>query len=206
MDDNFSLLLENAELKESEQKDGMTGLFNRKTLDSIMPIMMATSIRENRNCSFMMIDLDYFKKVNDGFGHQKGDETLKRAARVIAATLNRGGDMAFRYGGEEFSIFLPDTDEDGSMIIAEKIKVAIAKEFEDEPHMDLKKTASIGVASLSQLDIVGKTSEELVKEIVKCADDAMYKAKGTGRNRVVCYAPADNYVSADNAEESAMAA
>jgi diguanylate cyclase (GGDEF)-like protein len=125
--------------------------------------------------SFMMIDVDEFKSYNDRFGHPAGDEALKMVGNVIRETL-RSADVAARFGGEEFSILLPQTTGEEAVIIAERIRHNI--EHADFPHR--KVTISIGVASCSA-DLCS------AKNIVSAADKALYEAKGSGRNIVRAY-------------------
>jgi len=126
--------------------------------------------------SILFIDLDNFKKVNDTYGHDIGDEVLKKVANILKESV-RETDIAARYGGEEFAISFLGADEEDSYIKAEKIRKTIEKTiFNDYP--DLKISASIGVATIDHSSRA---------DIIKFADEAMYKAKNSGKNKVVKY-------------------
>lgn len=120
-----------------------------------------------------MLDLDDFKLVNDNFGHQKGDEVLVRLADIIQETI-RTMDIAGRYGGEEFSVILPETDLIEAVQSAERIRESIENEF----HQDVQLTASVGIACFPN-------DGDDVTSLVKTADEALYQAKAEGKNQVV---------------------
>lgn len=159
--------------------DPLTGLYNRRYLDTHMPLLMERSITRERPLSVLVIDIDRFKGVNDTHGHDVGDEVIREFAKRIRLTI-RGIDLACRYGGEEFVIVLPDTDVDTAEIIAERLRLRIASSpFEIGPGpLNLDITASVGLSALSR---PGETPDMLLKR----ADLALYEAKNTGRNRVV---------------------
>lgn len=186
--------------------DTLTGLENRGAMDQAMEKILNSDNRLGKNCSFLMLDLDYFKKVNDEFGHGIGDLVLKKLADIIKETI-RVSDYAFRYGGEEFSIILPETELDNAVEVGERIKKAVEEaiiKFEhQEEEKEMKKTVSIGVASTSQiadwqsLKEVSKTNfddklKRIGEELIKKADRALYVAKNEGKNRVV---PFDEKIS-----------
>ncbi|RLE23543.1 MAG: hypothetical protein DRJ50_06015 [Actinobacteria bacterium] len=146
--------------------DGLTGLMNRRQFD----FDVDTTTQRGRSCTAaLMIDVDHFKSFNDTYGHACGDDVLRRVSETINQNLRRG-DIAYRYGGEEFSVLLPGTDNDTAEIVAERVRHAISMIPLD---CDVHVTASIGVASgpSSQLD-----------SVVMAADTAMYGAKSAGRN------------------------
>ncbi|MEX3009305.1 PleD family two-component system response regulator [Hoeflea sp. TYP-13] len=162
--------------------DPLTGLYNRRYLDTHMQLLIERSIARDRLLSVLAVDLDRFKSVNDTYGHDVGDEVLKEFARRIRQTI-RGIDLACRHGGEEFIIVLPDTEG----AIAEKVAERLRREIADVPftvgvdEQQLNITASMGVASLSG-------SQETPATLLKRADVALYEAKARGRNRVVARA------------------
>ncbi|MCP4318856.1 MAG: PleD family two-component system response regulator [Hyphomicrobiales bacterium] len=162
--------------------DPLTGLYNRRYLDSHMQLLIERSIARERLLSVLAIDLDRFKTVNDTYGHDIGDEVLREFAKRIRLTI-RGIDLACRHGGEEFIIVLPDTESN----TAEKVAERLRREIADVPFTvgrdrhQLSITASMGVASLSS---PGETPSTLLKR----ADVALYEAKARGRNRVVARA------------------
>lgn len=183
--EHVALALENARLyKETKMMaitDGLTGLFNHRFFISRLNEEIKRAERYNRPLSLMMMDIDYFKHYNDTHGHQAGDEILRRMAELITKTI-RTSDVAARYGGEEFVIISSETSKERAVQMAERIK----KVIEDYP-FSLKETQpngnltiSIGVATY-QVD--AKNADELLKK----ADDALYRAKEIGRNRVVAH-------------------
>lgn len=160
--------------------DAVTGLYNRHFMSTHLDTVMASARRSGKVVSVLMLDIDFFKSVNDRFGHGGGDEVLREFSRRIANNI-RGGDMAARYGGEEFVVIMPDTDTAFAHVIAERLQSAVADEgfrisTVAEP---VRVTVSIGLAGSSeQIDSAQK--------ILEAADTALYAAKHAGRNRVVC--------------------
>jgi two-component system, cell cycle response regulator len=126
--------------------------------------------------SFMMLDLDHFKKINDTYGHQGGDEALISFSKITKSML-RTYDILCRFGGEEFAIFCPETNAVEANLIAERIRDAIEKQVILYDGIEIKLTVSIGIAELKHRD-------ENVDDIIKRADKALYKAKYLGRNNV----------------------
>ena len=152
--------------------DALTGLLNRRYMEARLAEEIKRSTRHSFPMSFMMLDVDHFKSYNDNFGHPAGDEALRLVGTVIRNTL-RSADVAARFGGEEFSILLPQTTGDEAIAIAERIRHNIASA--DFAHRDV--TVSIGVASCSAELCVSA-------DLVSAADRALYEAKRRGRNRV----------------------
>jgi len=153
------------------QTDALTRLFNRRRLDADLEAECYRANRYERPLSFVMLDVDHFKRFNDRFGHQRGDEALEMVAKVIADTA-RESDTAYRFGGEELAVLCRETDLEGASELAERLRVAVERRMEAEGV-----TASFGVAALAP----GRTSPD---ELVEAADRAMYDAKRAGRNRV----------------------
>jgi len=173
--------IENVLLHEEAQRlsltDGLTGTWNRRFLQMQFRQVLATATRFDRPFSILMLDLDNFKQINDTFGHQKGDEILVEFARRVKLAL-REVDTFARYGGEEFICLLAETDVDGAITTAEKIRDAIRNEaFGDSPERRISLTVSIGVAVYPQ-------HGETYAALVESADQAMYRAKQLGRDRV----------------------
>lgn len=159
--------------------DGLTSILNRRGLEDAANKMQGVCKRINLSMAVLLIDIDHFKKVNDQFGHLSGDDVLKHLATTISNIL-RTGDVAGRYGGEEFCVFLPNTNESDASVLAERIRAGIeAKPFKDYD-LVINITVSIGVA-----DSVRAGYE--FKGLVAAADGAMYAAKNSGRNRVTRY-------------------
>lgn len=154
--------------------DVLTGLYNRRFLDEAMATEFHRALRTRSSLSVIMIDVDHFKKFNDTHGHDQGDRVLKSVAQAIRAAL-RKYDLPCRYGGEEFLAILPNTDGEGALSFAERVRVSIETMTVD----GMKVTASLGVATFPQ--VVVDTPADLIER----ADAALYRAKETGRNRVV---------------------
>ncbi len=160
------------ELEKMVLTDGLTGLFNHKTSYEKLEGIINKAQESRMPLTIMMCDLDHFKRVNDTFGHQTGDEVLLRAAQTILSSV-REVDVAGRYGGEEFIIILPDTDLAEGIHVANRIKGAVAAlDFSQE---DLKVTISLGVCMWE-----GESAIDLVSKV----DKLLYQAKRNGRNRI----------------------
>ena len=169
-----------ADLERDALLDPLTGLFNRRYLDARLGEEVARAHRHGLALSIVLMDIDHFKRVNDGFGHQVGDEVLRQTCRLVER-LTRPADTATRYGGEEMLILAPDTDLNGARRLAESLRTVVGQEviaLDDGTRLSL--TASIGVASLQAAD----TTATLIRR----ADRALYAAKAAGRNRV-CIEP-----------------
>jgi diguanylate cyclase (GGDEF)-like protein len=159
--------------------DGLTGLNNRRSLGEILELEWRRAKRSQSVLSLLFVDIDRFKAYNDTYGHQAGDDALAAVARCIADNIRRPSDSAARYGGEEFIVVLPDTSALGASLIAEKIRSAIsACQIEHAGSEYGCVTASIGTVSREP-----QTDDDLTVAI-KAADEALYNAKATGRNKV----------------------
>lgn len=160
--------------------DSLTGLFNSRYLWARMDEQWATGKREKSMSSLILFDLDFFKRVNDNYGHPVGDEVLKRIGLIIQSAA-RKGDTAARIGGEEFVLFLPNTSVADAAIIAERIRNSISiTTLLTHMSQPIKITISAGVASISK-DYTAITPHTLYSQ----ADKALYLAKEQGRNRVI---------------------
>jgi len=159
--------------------DGLTGILNRRGLEDAALKMQGVCKRINLSMGVLLIDIDHFKNVNDQFGHLSGDDVLKHLAARISKIL-RTGDVVGRYGGEEFCVFMPNTNENEASVLAERIRAGI----EDTPFVDyqlkIAMTVSVGIA-----DSVRAGYD--FKGLVAAADGALYAAKSAGRNRVMRY-------------------
>ncbi|MES0488797.1 MAG: diguanylate cyclase [Leptospirales bacterium] len=160
--------------------DALTGLANRRHFDEFINAEWDNGIRDHNLLSLIMIDIDFFKKYNDGYGHQKGDECIKIVADAIRGQLNRPTDIAARYGGEEFAVILPNTTAQGAFVIAENIQRHIESLALKHDFSEILKvvTVSEGVATIKP------TSTETPGLLIERADKALYAAKHKGRNRV----------------------
>lgn len=166
--------------------DGLTGLANRGAFDEGLDAAVALASRTKSALSLLMMDVDSFKKYNDGYGHPRGDDALRSVADCIARSLPRRTDLAARYGGEEFAVILSATDAAGALRVAERICQCI--ERSQVPHEGSKHafiTISIGVATVSHAD----DSAESAATLIERADTALYRAKLDGGNRVALDVP-----------------
>ncbi|MCV6608864.1 MAG: GGDEF domain-containing protein [Campylobacterales bacterium] len=170
-------------LRDSSLKDALTGLYNRRFLDEYVEKLAPQAIRHKHNVGILMIDMDYFKKVNDNYGHDIGDLVLKELSFILREGV-RESDLVVRYGGEEFIIILNNIDSEDNMIaVAEKLRIAVEdKIINIGNEKTLKKTISLG-ASYFPKDTTS------IWEAIKFADVALYQAKHTGRNKVVRFTP-----------------
>lgn len=163
--------------------DTLTNIPNRRGFDNQITTEWARAIREKKPVSLLMIDIDHFKCLNDTYGHQQGDETLKTIAKVMKQALKRPADFVSRWGGEEFAVILPNTDSNGALAVAESIRSNMELTMINclcgaSP---LRVTVSIGVAT-AEPNLSG-----LIPDFIAQADKALYSAKEAGRNRVVPY-------------------
>ncbi len=165
--------------------DGLTGIPNRRRFDESLGIEWKRAMRNKTPISLILMDIDYFKLYNDHYGHQEGDECLKKVAKTLESLIQRPTDLVSRYGGEEFVALLPETGPDGAKILAERMRQTVEELC--IPHQQSKVsecvTLSLGVASV--VPERGESAEKLVE----MADKALYKAKQSGRNRVELFQP-----------------
>lgn len=166
------------ELESIATQDQLTGLYNRHYLDISLSQIEAGTKRRNTTLGVLLCDMDNFKAINDTYGHQAGDTALTELADILRATV-RGSDLIIRYGGEEFLILLQDIETQEEMVVAEKIRKAVASHTFQLPDGAQTQTLSIGVAEFS-----GGKAEQMGK-VLRNADIALYKAKEKGRNCVV---------------------
>ena len=168
-----------ARLQDLAQRDALTGLYNRQFVADRMPEIWGLAVRWKQSLALLMIDIDHFKQVNDVHGHAAGDEALKAVAEVIGHVMQRPGDHAIRYGGEEFLVVLPQTHTAGAAHIAERIREEVAAlRVTHDGHL-LPLTVSIGVACTTPGP---RTAMSLMLQL---ADRLLYQAKAEGRNRCV---------------------
>ncbi|MBV7563827.1 MULTISPECIES: diguanylate cyclase [unclassified Pseudomonas] len=181
------------QLNRQAQTDGMTGLANRRALDQSIEREWQSVLRTQRAFSLLLLDIDFFKRYNDHYGHLMGDECLSAVARVLARCAERPMDLAARYGGEEFAIVLPETTRDGACRVADKVIEHVRALNIAHATSELGVvTVSVGVASFdaqsagwSLLDHASANPPELLfsaAQLLSVADKALYAAKQSGRN------------------------
>lgn len=169
----------NAELRTMSRVDGLTGLYNRRYWQERFDSNFKLAKRRESPVTAMMLDIDHFKAVNDTFGHQAGDKVIQKLAEVIRENL-RETDIAGRYGGEEFAIVLVDTDQSSAKSVAERIRVMASEcAVEHEGHT-ITFTVSVGLAVFSN-------QHRSAMQWLEMADQALYEAKQSGRNRVISF-------------------
>ncbi|MDO8886372.1 sensor domain-containing diguanylate cyclase [Candidatus Oleimmundimicrobium sp.] len=176
----MAIAVENSILYEMTKRlattDGLTGLYNYRYFRNKLSGELSRASRYNRPLSLIMLDLDDFKSYNDTYGHPQGDKLLRKIAKILTGNC-RGSDIVARYGGEEFVVILPETDEQGAFSVAEKVRQAVKEyRFIDGQKRNKHITISLGVAQNSD-----KLSGP--KDLVKKADEALYKSKQEGKNR-----------------------
>lgn len=165
-------------LSELAATDALTGLANRRTLDERLRLEWDRAQRSTEPLTVLMIDVDHFKAFNDRHGHQAGDDALRTVAQVIGSNIRRPADLAARYGGEEFAVVLPHTDAKGARVIAEHIRESVQhlpRVAADQQPI----TVSIGMSTWH------KHSRNTLEDLLLKADQALYEAKHSGRNRIV---------------------
>lgn len=174
------LKIKNECLMEMAMTDPLTQLYNRRHFFEHLEQERVRIHRNSRSFALLMLDIDYFKKINDNFGHQAGDDVLKELAVIIKGILRRC-DLCARIGGEEFAILLPETNQESALIIAGRIRREVEEHLFYAEKNPLRVTCSLGVV-VSNRDTI-----ESVDNLCKYADIALYTAKNNGRNRVYYY-------------------
>lgn len=167
------------QLSEQAIRDPLTGLYNRRYLESIAARELARCRRDAQCLCIVMIDLDHFKHVNDTYGHPAGDAVLKKLATMLHDKI-RATDIACRYGGEEFLLLLPNMPPDVSISRAEQWCAEFAAATVQAGNADIQTTLSMGIATYP-------LHADSIDELIRCADIALYRAKALGRNRAIVY-------------------
>jgi diguanylate cyclase (GGDEF)-like protein len=172
--------IETRMLNDAAQRDGLTGLFNRRSFESLTKKLWRLARREHQPLQFLLIDIDHFKEYNDWHGHQAGDDCLRTVAHIIESSANRPFDFSARYGGEEFALFVYGQSLENVAVLPEQIREAVLAE--QIPHHSASTgmvTVSIGSAYL------GPDGNRSLNGLIQAADEALYEAKSMGRNRIV---------------------
>lgn len=167
----------NAELAELATTDALTGVRNRRRFHEDLDLLLAQARRLREPLSLVMLDVDHFKSFNDSFGHPAGDEVLRRVGAMLRGSV-RGHDLVARYGGEEFAVLLPATGTEEALRVAERLRSA----FRSEPWPHRPVTASLGI------DTAGPAEFPVADDLIRRADEALYRSKREGRDRVSAYA------------------
>jgi diguanylate cyclase (GGDEF)-like protein len=182
MANQAAVVIEKARLFNLATIDGLTGLVVHRHFQAKMEEEFRRAKRYGKHLSYLMTDIDHFKKFNDTWGHQIGDMVLREVAKCVRASV-RDTDVAARYGGEEFAVILPETELEGALQFAERLRQKVEEARFAGPKGDLKVTVSVGVSSIPTHQV------ETALEMIKLADDALYIAKDNGRNRVEMVKP-----------------
>ncbi len=192
-DMHSTALLEKMEAKEQAWMDELTQLKNKRALKEEGAQILSLESNQGKNCSLLILDIDFFKKINDTHGHPVGDKILQELPRIIEDNI-RTADIAYRYGGEEFVVLLPDADLAKARNIAERIREEV------EVHIyilangtEIKHTISIGCSDINQIKNPKKRmskeeAAEALEELIANSDKALYKAK-KNRNQVIMFSP-----------------
>jgi diguanylate cyclase (GGDEF)-like protein len=179
--DHAAIAIANAQMYERMERmattDGLTSLVNHRYFQELFETMMAGAERYSRKVSMLLMDIDFFKSINDTYGHPVGDQVLRKVARILENSARRI-DVVARYGGEEFAVLMDETDREGAMLIAERIRAAVEEELFRCENGTFNCTISVGLATFPH------DADSKVK-LTECADQALYKAKHDGRNRIV---------------------
>lgn len=186
-----TLAFQNAELERANKKlvtyattDGLTGLYNRRAFQEHLEETLLFSRRANETLSLLILDVDYFKAYNDTFGHVEGDTALKIVASILKEN-SRKNDFVARFGGEEFTVILPNTNYNGATLCAEVLRNAIEK----YPWLERQVTISVGVTTVEHKRDRDENVTEMYTRILSEADQALYRSKSTGRNKVTHFKP-----------------
>ena len=169
----------NKELVRISSSDGLTGVANRRFFDETIALEWRRARRHSNSIAMLMCDVDFFKLFNDTYGHQAGDDCLRKVATAISLNTERPSDLVARYGGEEFVVVLPETTIGGALMVAEKIRQAIRElNIAHESSPGGRVTMSIGIASAAP------GFDNPPDDLIHAADKALYRAKREGRDRV----------------------
>ncbi len=168
-------------LEQLSMLDALTGIANRRSFDQSLEREWGRSQRTGSLLGVVMLDIDHFKAYNDNYGHGAGDECLRRVAQALQSVVQRPLDLVARYGGEEFVALLPETEPTGTALLAERFRGAVAEQHLPHAFSPVAPQVTVSVGHASRAAVNGETPQALVA----AADQALYRAKAEGRNRVV---------------------
>jgi diguanylate cyclase (GGDEF)-like protein len=179
LENSLALERANSQLARLSTTDGLTGVANRRMFDRTLVQEWLRSTRNQQPVSLLMIDIDYFKRYNDHYGHLAGDACLRQVAEVLQGCAQRSGELVARYGGEEFALLLPGADEQAARVVAQRCmdQLRLAQIPHAASSVSSWLTLSIGMATLVALP------DQPADTLVKTADDALYRMKKAGRAR-----------------------
>jgi len=180
-DKNEKLHELNITLKNMASIDGLTGIPNRRRFDEFLDQEWKHSQRQKTPLSLILMDIDYFKKYNDNYGHAAGDDCLKKVAKALTGAIDRKVDIVARYGGEEFVCVLPGTDTEGAKLIGKRLRASLAELRLPHEYSDVESHVTISLGAVTMTATEGSLSSEIIEK----ADERLYKAKKGGRNRLV---------------------
>jgi len=166
-------------LRQIALMDGLTAIANRRRFDEVFEAEWRRAARKQVSVSLLLCDVDHFKNYNDHYGHQAGDDCLRQVAQAIAGEMNRPGDLAARYGGEEFVCILPDTDSEGALQVAERIRSALAALALPHAFSSAGPVVSLSLGVATAVPTHDLTGQDLIA----FADECLYRAKKSGRDR-----------------------
>jgi len=178
---HLKLLQHSRDLAAIAQRDGLTGIGNRRAFDQCIDSEWRRSHRSHTGLGLLMLDVDYFKPYNDSYGHLEGDQALKRVAGIIESVAGRAGDFPARYGGEEFAVLSADSDRQSLQHLAEKICHQVAAAAIPHRSSKVSKVLTISVGGAWRM----VAPDQKFDSLIKAADRQLYKAKEQGRNRVL---------------------
>lgn len=161
--------------------DGLTSVYNRRCFDERLVSEWGRAVRNDGMLSVLLLDVDYFKRFNDRYGHQAGDDCLRRVADALGAGLRRPGDLLARYGGEEFACLLPDTGIEGALVVAEQMAQRVRELAIEHAGSGVAPMVTVSVGACSKRG----SRQETPQALLRCADEQLYMAKAQGRNQCV---------------------
>jgi diguanylate cyclase (GGDEF)-like protein len=186
LENEYLLEIKSREMERLSNTDVLTGLYNRRYFDEELDSEWKRSGRDNSRLSVILLDIDHFKSINDTFGHQVGDEYLKKTAATLISVFKRDYDIVARYGGEEFIVLLPGINADHASQLAEKVRRKIESMIIDHQGKEIRTTISAGI--MCCVPNFNTRSDS----IISGADKALYMAKGGGKNRVAVFTSGSN--------------